>query len=100
MHISLTDRLEAWVRAKVDSGLYNNASEVIREALRTQMRAEQTHQEKLDALRAEIDKGWAQADAGDFVDFDFDAVMKEVEAELSAADSDPDGRRKADAMNG
>jgi antitoxin ParD1/3/4 len=34
MNISLTPELENAVKAKVDSGLYNNASEVIREALR------------------------------------------------------------------
>jgi antitoxin ParD1/3/4 len=34
MNVSLTPRLEAMIREKVDSGMYNNASEVIREALR------------------------------------------------------------------
>lgn len=34
MHVSLTPELEARIKAKVESGLYNNASEVIREALR------------------------------------------------------------------
>jgi len=34
MNVSLTPKLEAIVRRKVASGLYNNASEVIREALR------------------------------------------------------------------
>ncbi len=34
MNISLTPVLEEMVRAKVESGYYNNASEVIREALR------------------------------------------------------------------
>jgi uncharacterized protein len=34
MNISLTPELEKYVRHKVASGLYNNASEVIREALR------------------------------------------------------------------
>jgi len=34
MHVSLTDQLEKMVKAKVASGLYNNASEVIRESLR------------------------------------------------------------------
>lgn len=34
MHVSLTPELESRVKAKVESGLYNNASEVIREALR------------------------------------------------------------------
>ena len=30
MHVSLTNELESRVKAKVESGLYNNASEVIR----------------------------------------------------------------------
>jgi antitoxin ParD1/3/4 len=34
MHVSLTAEPESQVKAKVESGLYNNASEVIREALR------------------------------------------------------------------
>ena len=34
MHVSLTDQLEKMVKAKVASELYNNATEVIREALR------------------------------------------------------------------
>jgi antitoxin ParD1/3/4 len=34
MNVSLTPQLEKMVRDKVESGLYNNASEVVREALR------------------------------------------------------------------
>ena len=34
MNVSMTDRLAGYVRKKVKSGRYNNASEVIREALR------------------------------------------------------------------
>lgn len=34
MNVSLTPKLEEYVRNRVASGLYNNASEVIREALR------------------------------------------------------------------
>jgi antitoxin ParD1/3/4 len=34
MNISITDHLAGYVRKKVKSGRYNNASEVIREALR------------------------------------------------------------------
>lgn len=34
MNVSLTPKLEKYVRRKVASGFYNNASEVIREALR------------------------------------------------------------------
>lgn len=34
MNVSLTPELEQFIRRKVDSGLYGNASEVVREALR------------------------------------------------------------------
>ena len=34
MNVSLTDELEAVIQEKVKSGLYNNASEVVRDALR------------------------------------------------------------------
>ena len=34
MNVSLTPALEGFVRRKVASGLYNNASEVVREARR------------------------------------------------------------------
>jgi putative addiction module CopG family antidote len=34
MNVSITDQLAAYVRKKVKNGRYNNASEVVREALR------------------------------------------------------------------
>lgn len=34
MNVSLTPELEQYIRSKVESGLYGNASEVVREALR------------------------------------------------------------------
>jgi uncharacterized protein len=41
MNVSLTAELEKYVRRKVASGLYNNASEVIREALRLHVEREE-----------------------------------------------------------
>lgn len=63
MHISLTAELESRVRAKVESGLYNNASEVIREALRFM----DTHEDwvlemKLALLRDQLKTGIDQLD--------------------------------------
>ena len=34
MNVSITEKLEEFVNDKVESGLYNSASEVVREALR------------------------------------------------------------------
>ncbi|MBV8358697.1 MAG: type II toxin-antitoxin system ParD family antitoxin [Deltaproteobacteria bacterium] len=56
-NVNLTDELDRFVVAKVESGRYENASEVVRAALRTLEREEQRHEAKLAALRAAIDAG-------------------------------------------
>jgi antitoxin ParD1/3/4 len=56
-NVNLTDELDHFVRAKVDSGRYENASEVVRAALRTLEREEQEYEAKLAALRGAIDAG-------------------------------------------
>ena len=69
MHVSLTDQLEKMVKAKVASGLYNNASEVIRESLRFMETHEAwIYQIKLDKLKSEISKGLEQLDRGESAD--------------------------------
>ncbi len=66
MHISLTPELESRVKSKVKSGLYNNASEVIREALRFMDTHEDWIQEiKLAQLRAQLQVGIDQLDRGE-----------------------------------
>src|ERR1700688_4971688 len=56
-NVNLTDELDRFVLAKVESGRYENASEVIRAALRTLERDEQEYEAKLAVLRAAIDEG-------------------------------------------
>ena len=56
-NVNLTDQLDHFVRAKVDSGRYENASEVVRAALRTLEREEQEYEAKLAVLRGAIDEG-------------------------------------------
>lgn len=58
-NVNLTPELDHFVAAKVDAGLYANASEVMRAALRLLERDEREHEEKIAALRAAIDKGIA-----------------------------------------
>lgn len=64
MNISLTPELENAVKAKVESGLYNNASEVIREALRQSLAREQENQ----WIAREAAIGYAQLQAGQTVE--------------------------------
>jgi antitoxin ParD1/3/4 len=56
-NVNLTDELDRFVLAKVESGRYENASEVVRAALRTLEREEQQYEAKLATLRAAIDDG-------------------------------------------
>ena len=56
-NVNLTDELDRFVLKKVGSGRYENASEVVRAALRTLEREEQLYQAKLAALRTAIDEG-------------------------------------------
>ena len=79
MHISLTPELEARVKAKVDSGLYNNASEVIREALRFVDENEQLlYQMKLGYLRREVGRGAEQAERGELSTHTIDSLLEEL----------------------
>jgi antitoxin ParD1/3/4 len=56
-NVNLTDELDRFVLAKVESGRYENASEVVRAALRTLEHEEQLYEAKLLALRNAIDEG-------------------------------------------
>ena len=56
-NVNLTDELDRFVLEKVQSGRYENASEVVRAALRTLGREEELYEAKLVALRAAIDEG-------------------------------------------
>lgn len=62
-NVNLTEELDQFVLTKVESGRYENASEVVRAALRILAREEEEHKAKLAALRAAIDEGDASETA-------------------------------------
>ncbi|MEP6789427.1 MAG: type II toxin-antitoxin system ParD family antitoxin [Acidobacteriota bacterium] len=68
MNVSLTPELESIVNQKVESGMYNSASEVVREGLRLLQQRDEMRETKLTALRAEIQKGIDDLEAGRFRD--------------------------------
>ena len=68
MNISLPGELEAWVVAKVDSGLYTSASEVIREALRLQVQYDDARHRQIASMNAAIDEGLGDMQTGRVVD--------------------------------
>jgi antitoxin ParD1/3/4 len=65
MNVSLTPELEKLVNEKVRTGLYNSASEVIREALRLLHERDQISRQELEAVRAKINRGLEQLDRGE-----------------------------------
>lgn len=65
MNVSLTPELEKFVAQKVQSGLYQTASEVIREGLRLLEERDALHQARLDDIRQAIQDGNAQLARGE-----------------------------------
>lgn len=68
MNISLTPALEKILQDKVASGLYNSASEVVREALRLLFERDEIQKNRLIELNKEIEKGLADIEAGKISD--------------------------------
>lgn len=85
-NINLTDALDRFVAEQVESGQFQNASEVVRAGLRALKADQAAHAAKVEALRAAIQEG---IDSGPAVPIDnvsawLDEIDAEVEAELAA----------------
>jgi antitoxin ParD1/3/4 len=76
MNIHLTPELEQLVHGKVQSGRYNSASEVVREALRLMEERDLRREE----IRKQIAQGLMSLQQGKGVDGE--AVFARIEAEL------------------
>jgi antitoxin ParD1/3/4 len=64
MNISLTPKLEKFIRGQVASGHYNNASEVLREAVRLLMHENESRAAKIARLREMGEVGERELAAG------------------------------------
>ena len=79
MNVSLTPELERLVGKKVKSGLYQTASEVVREALRLL----EHRDEELRRLRSAVQAGLDQIERGRFAEYDRTSSRK-LTAEVKA----------------
>ena len=79
MNVSLTPRLEDFVKQKVASGLYNSASEVIREALRRLDEHDRVREIRIEELRKQVAVGIAQLDRGEYTEYDEDSLKQMFE---------------------
>ena len=73
-NIALTEKQDAFVEQLLDSGKYQSASEVFRQALRLLEDDLERHQAELDEIRAGIRESMAQMERGEFVE----GTVKEV----------------------
>ena len=80
-NVNLTDELDQFILDKVKTGRYENASEVVRAALRSLERDEREYEEKLAALRAAL----AEGDASGIAEGDvFARIRAEIKARAAA----------------
>ncbi len=84
MNISLTPELEKLVQNHVASGQYNNASEVVREALRLLIQRDMLGQYYDDWMAAQIEVGWQQAEHGELEEHRMDDIISAVTSEIRA----------------
>jgi antitoxin ParD1/3/4 len=85
---SIGKHFEGLIDSLIESGRYSTASEVMREGLRLVEEREERRKAKLEALRAEIQKG---LDSGPAEEVDIGDMIARVKA---------DGRKRSAAKNG
>jgi antitoxin ParD1/3/4 len=100
MNVSVTDHLAGYVRARVKSGRYNNASEVVREALRRMEDEDQRairlanpttedlladlNADQIAGIRQRVLAGIASIECGEFTEYDGRAGLAELTAGVKA----------------
>ena len=75
MNVNLSPTFDSYIRKQLESGTYNNASEVIREALRLKMQQDEVYNTKINALRAAIIIG---EQSGESSSFDMQDIIGEA----------------------
>jgi antitoxin ParD1/3/4 len=100
MNVSITDELATYVRKKVKSGRYNNASEVVRDALRRMEEDDAKNlrlaepsadalladltQQQLDLVHRRVREGIRALDAGRFNSYEGSSGLRELAARVKA----------------
>ena len=74
MNVNLTPELERLVSQKVENGLYNSASEVVREALRLMQEHDELRRIRTAELRNEVKRGLEQSRRGESIPLDIVSI--------------------------
>ncbi len=73
-NVVISEHQHDLVEALVESGRYQNASEVLREGLRLIEQRERLEAAKLKALSEAVDQGWSAIEARDYTDVAEDQI--------------------------
>ncbi len=92
MHVNLTPRLDEYILTKVKGGRYNNASEVVRDALRRMQDGEAQQAallsglavEDIDVIRSRVRQGIAEIDRGAGRSYKGEPGLRKLFGELRA----------------
>lgn len=80
MHINLSPEMEGYIKSKVASGFYGNATEVIRDAIRRM----QSEDERMSAWRTAIAKGEEQLDRDEGIAYTAELMENITQAAIEA----------------
>ena len=83
MNISITPELEEMIGRKVKTGMYNSASEVIREGLRLLKEQDELKELRMKELKKEIQNGYESASGGSVAEWDLKQFQDKVRARAS-----------------
>lgn len=81
MNVNLSDTFEAYIKEQIAAGTYNNASEVVREALRLKMQQDEIHRAKIEALKLAIIEG---ENSGAMGAWDMNEVIQGAKQQIDA----------------
>lgn len=80
MNVNLTEKLARFVQGEVEQGNYQNASEMVRHALRVLAHEKELAASREDMFQEAVLVGLAQADAGEFSPRSLDDIFNEVKS--------------------
>jgi len=83
MNLSLTPSLEQYIRDRAATGDYNNASEVVREAIRLLKEKDELRQLKISKLKEALKIGIADAESDMFSDYSLDTFLQDMDNKTS-----------------
>jgi antitoxin ParD1/3/4 len=84
MNVSLTPSLEQYIRDRAATGDYNNASEVVREAIRLLKEKDEQRQLKISKLKESLKTGIADAESDVFADYALDTFLQDMDNKTNA----------------